>query len=81
MILYTVRKHPLIHRRANTKYPVGNNPDQKQPDERFPERDAEHTSNKKRDDDRGYYINNRDIKDSVRMCTFSRTTKYILVTA
>ena len=81
LILYTIRKHPLIHRRANTKYAVGNNPGDEQPDERFPECDAENTSDDERDDDSRSDIHYRYIKDTVGVSTFSRTTKYIFVTA
>lgn len=80
-ISYTIRKHPLINSGSNTKYPMGYNTKKKQPDERFPQRNTKDMRDNKRDDDSGYYINNRDIKDTVRMRTFSRTTKYILVTA
>jgi|Laugresu1bdmlbsd_1035121.scaffolds.fasta_scaffold04615_3 hypothetical protein len=48
VILYSVSilflhiwKDPLIHRRANTECAVGYYPDDKQHDERFPERETE----------------------------------------
>jgi hypothetical protein len=55
-------------------------PDQKQRDERFPERESEEVRNQKRDEDSRSDIYDRNIEYPVRMCTFFRATKYIFVT-
>lgn len=75
-----IRKHPLIHRRSNTECPVRYNSDQKQHDERFPEREPEDTGNHIRHHNSRSDINDRNIEYPVRMCTFFRATKYIFVT-
>lgn len=75
-----IRKQPFIYRRTHAESAVRYNPDQKQCHERFPEYEPEEA----RDDISHYYsrsnINDRDIKDPVRMRAFFRATKYIFVT-
>jgi hypothetical protein len=75
-----IRKQPFIHRRTHAERPVRYNPDQKQHDERFPEYKPEEARDQKRNHDSRSDINDRDIKDPVRMCAFFRATKYIFVT-
>jgi hypothetical protein len=54
-----IRKEKPIHRRANTECAVGYYPNNKQHDERFPERDTEYTSDDERKND-----GRRDVHDS-----------------
>jgi len=75
-----IRKHPFIHRRSNAERPVRYNSDQKQRNERFPEREPEDTGNHIRDEDSRSDINDRNIEYPVRMRTFFRSTKNIFVT-
>ncbi len=56
------------------------NSDQKQHDERFPEYEPEEARDDISHHDSRSDINDRDIKDPVRMRAFFRATKYIFVT-
>ena len=57
-----IRKEKPIHRRANTECAVGYYPNNKQHDERFPERDTEYTSDDECDEDGGYDIHNSNVE-------------------
>ena len=80
LIVSYIRKHPFIHRCANTERAVGDDPDKEQSDERFPKYDTENARPRIRHDDGCRDIHYRDIEDTVGVGAFSRTPKYILVT-
>ena len=76
-----IREHPLIHRRTNTEQSVRNNSNNEKRHERFPEHETEEVCDQKCSHNSRSHIYNRDIKDPIRMRTFSRAAKYIFVTA
>ena len=57
-----IRKEIPIHRRANTECSVRYYSNNKQHDERFPERDTENTGDDEREDNGRYDIHDRNVK-------------------